>query len=230
VENLPSILMFVGIAALVVVVAVISHRIEKQRIAVMASFARAMGLDYFPDRDSDFPEAQNHKWFQQGHSRYTKHRIEGIREIRDERFVVKMGEHHWTTGSGKHKQHHSHGYLLIRPTWPALPNLEIRREHFFDKIGDALGFDDIDFESAEFSRKFMVKSTDKKFAYGVVHQRMMEFLMAGDGYPIDLNYGDCLFLGIGSRPSPDDFHAALKWAEQFFGQWPNHLVREVSGR
>jgi hypothetical protein len=99
--------MFVGIAALVVVVLVINHRLEQQRRAVLASFARAMGMDYLPEKDSDFHEGQNHSWFQQGHSRYTKHRIEGIRDIREERFVVKMGEHHWTTGSGKSQQHHS---------------------------------------------------------------------------------------------------------------------------
>jgi hypothetical protein len=230
VENLQAIGMFVGIAALVVVIAVISHRIEKQRRAVMAAFARARGLEYHPDRDSGFPEAQNHQWFQQGHSRYAKHRIEGICDFRDERFVVKMGEYHWTTGSGKHAQHHAEGYLLVRPTWPALPNLVIRSETIFDKIGDALGFDDIDFESAEFSRKFMVKSTDKRFAYAVVHQRMMEFLMSDGGYSMDLNFGDCLIRGLGSRPSPEEFHAALGWAERFFAQWPNHLVREVSGR
>jgi hypothetical protein len=230
VENLPSIAMFLVIAALVVAVAVISHRMEKQRRAVLAAFARSQGLEYQPERDGDFPEAQNHPWFNQGHARYTKHRIEGIRDIRGERFVVKMGEFHWTTGSGKHQQHHVEAYLLIRPTWPALPNLVIRPETFFDKIGDALGFDDIDFESAEFSRKFMVKSTDKRFAYAVVHQRMMEFLMSGGGYSMDLHHGDCLFRGLGHRASADDFHSALGWTERFFAQWPNHLVREVSGR
>jgi hypothetical protein len=229
-NDLPEIAIFIAILALIVFIAVISHRMEKQRRAVLAAFARSQGLDYYPDRDGDFPEAQNHHWFNQGHSRYAKHRIEGIRDIRGERFVVKMGEYHWTTGSGKHKQHHSEGYLLIKPTWPALPNLLIRPETFFDKIGDALGFDDIDFESAEFSRKFMVKSTDKRFAYAVVHQRMMEFLMSDGGYSMDLNYGECLFRGLGSRPKPDDFHSALGWAERFFEQWPTHLVREVSGR
>jgi hypothetical protein len=223
-----EVLMFVGIAALVITVAVINHRMEQQRRRVLAAYARSQRFDYYPDRDSDFPGAQNHKWFQQGSSRHATHRIEGIRDIRGERFVVKMGVYHWTTGSGKDRQNHAEAYLLVRPTWPALPNLVIRPETFFDKVGAALGFDDIDFESAEFSRKFMVQSSDKRFAYAVVHQRMMEFLLSGEGYPLDLNYGQCLFTGLGSRPSPESFSAALDWAERFFQLWPDHLVREIS--
>jgi hypothetical protein len=219
---------FAGICALIVVIAVISHRQAKERREGMSALARTLGLDFYPHPDSSFADARNHRWFRQGHSRVARNRIEGTREIRGERFVVMMGDYRWTTGSGKHKQHHAAGYLLIRPTWPALPNLVIRSETFFDKIGDAIGFDDIDFESAEFSRKFMVKSTDKRFAYAVVHPRMMEFLLDGKGYSFDLSSGECLFLGLGSRPSLAEFGNALEWAEQFFTQWPDHLVREIS--
>jgi hypothetical protein len=57
---------------------------------------------------------------------------------------------------------------------------------------------------------------------------MMEFLLSGEGYPLDLNYGQCLFTGLGSRPSPESFSAALDWAERFFQLWPDHLVREIA--
>ena len=59
-----------------------------------------------------------------------------------------------------------------------LPDLFIRREGIFDSVKRAFGFDDIDFESAEFSKRFFVKSSDKRFAYDVIHPKMMEFLLA----------------------------------------------------
>jgi hypothetical protein len=40
-----------------------------------------------------------------------------------------------------------------------------------------MGYDDIDFESHEFSRAFCVRSSDRKFAYDVCNARMMEFLL-----------------------------------------------------
>jgi hypothetical protein len=227
-ENVGEIAIFVAILGLIVGIAVISHRMAKQRREALAALAHSLGLSFYPDTDRDFKDRHTHRWFRQGRSQSARNRIEGFRDIRGQRFQVFMGDYRWITGSGKHTQHHNAGYLLIQPTWRALPDLVIRREHFFDKIGDALGFDDIDFESAEFSRKFMVKSADKKFAYAVVHQRMMEYLMAGEAYAIDLDDGECLFGALGSNPSPEAFRAALTWAEDFFAQWPDHLVRELS--
>jgi hypothetical protein len=52
------------------------------------------------------------------------------------------------------------------------PSLLIRREDIGDKLIGGLGFDDIDFESEEFSRDFWVKSDNRRHAYGVIHPRM----------------------------------------------------------
>src|SRR5208283_3583865 len=56
-------------------------------------------------------------------------------------------------------------------------HLNIRPENILDKFTEAIGFDPIQFESAEFSRKFHVRCEDKKFAYDIIHARMIEFLM-----------------------------------------------------
>ena len=56
-------------------------------------------------------------------------------------------------------------------------SVSIRAEHWGDKLVQAIGFDDIDFESAEFSRKFFVKSPDKRWAYDVIHQETMDYLL-----------------------------------------------------
>ena len=57
------------------------------------------------------------------------------------------------------------------------PELNIEREGFFSKIGQALGFDDIDFESLEFSKRYKVKSRDKKFAYDFCNAQMIDYLL-----------------------------------------------------
>jgi hypothetical protein len=227
-QNIFQFLFFAGILAVVIAALILNARMERKRREELEQLARSLGLDFYPDEDDDFPEQRAHRWFKQGHSRSAKNRIEGMLDVGGQRMNVKLGDFKWVTGAGKHRQVHRHGYLLIIPAWRSLPALEIRPENFFDKVGDALGFDDIDFESAEFSRKFMVKSNDKKFAYAVIHPRMMEFLLAMDGHRIQIDEGECLFLDIGTSPSPDDFRAALGWSERFFGQWPAHLVQELS--
>ncbi len=47
-------------------------------------------------------------------------------------------------------------------------------------------YGDISFESNEFSRRFRVKSRDKKFAYDVCHPRMIDFLLANDDLTVQI--------------------------------------------
>src|SRR5204862_1433100 len=96
-----------------------------------------------------------------------------------------------TSGSGKDERTTTYefSYLLIRLPYGNVPDLLIRPEGFFDKLAAMIGFSDINFESAEFSRRFLVKSSDKKFAYDVIDPRMMDFLLATRPFPIDLHQG-----------------------------------------
>ncbi|MBM4193701.1 MAG: hypothetical protein FJ202_04885 [Gemmatimonadetes bacterium] len=175
-------LMFFAIAALVIVVAVLAYRADKQRREALTRFAASLGFSYDRDGGGDFVTNRLHRWFDRGHSKKTRNRIEGSRELAGLDCQVYMGDFHYVTGSGKNQSSHAHSYLLLTLPWRGIPNMEIRTEHLLDKLGDAMGFDDIDFESAEFSRRFMVKSADKRFAYAVIHPRMMEYLMSQDKY------------------------------------------------
>jgi hypothetical protein len=108
-----------------------------------------------------------------------------------------------------------------------VPDLLIRREGIFDKLKGAIGFDDIDFESAEFSKKFYVMSPDKKFAYDVVHPRMMEFLLDSKAPAVDIENGRCCVTNGRSRWKPEEFRPMLNWLKQFFDRWPDHLTSQL---
>ena len=48
------------------------------------------------------------------------------------------------------------------------------------------GYQDIEFESAEFSKAFCVRSPDKKFAYDVCNTKMMEYLLANRDLSVEI--------------------------------------------
>jgi hypothetical protein len=105
--------------------------------------------------------------------------------------------------------------------------LFIRRENLFDKVAGFLGFDDIDFESAEFSDRFIVKSRDKRFAYDVLHPRMMEFLLDGAPPTVEFRHGQCC-LNFGEKCwSPAEFAGVFAWAGQFYALWPQHVTSSL---
>jgi hypothetical protein len=81
-----------------------------------------------------------------------------------------------STRTETYEQDHWRAYLIIE-LHASFPQLWIRPEHWGDRFAGFLGFDDIDFESEQFSSRYFVKSDDRQFAYAVIHPQMMEWLL-----------------------------------------------------
>lgn len=98
------------------------------------------------------------------------------------RYHFKTWETRTVTRNGRtHVQRyeatHWRRYLVVELGVP-FPHLFLRAEGLFDRIAGFVGFDDIDFESEEFSKRYFCKSDDRQFAYAIVHPQMMEWLLA----------------------------------------------------
>ena len=69
------------------------------------------------------------------------------------------------------------------------PDIVISHESRESRFAEALGQSHITFESAEFSRAFRVRASDKKFAFDVCHPDTMEFLLANQHLTIEIRRG-----------------------------------------
>jgi hypothetical protein len=220
------------VLVLVIVGAYYSHLQQKQRREALGLLATDLGWRFSPAKDRSHDEEFAHyEIFRHGSSRYAYNTLVGSLQVAGKVCPAKMGDYHYTTTSsnGKTTTTHTHrfSYLILEMPYRRVSDLLIRREGMFDSIKNLFGFDDIDFESAEFSRRFFVKSSDKRFAYDVIHPGMMEFLLAGDPPTIDAEQGRCC-LSDGSRTwTPEKFRATLAWVERFFELWPNHVVSQL---
>jgi hypothetical protein len=103
-----------------------------------------------------------------------------------------------------------------------MPELVIGKEGLFSKVAQAFGYDDIDFESHEFSRKFCVRSGDKKFAYDVCNARMIEYLLSNTDLTIEIE-GDALALSFGSRLAPEKIEPNLNRLITIRSLMPDYL-------
>ncbi len=227
------ILLVLLVLALVGVAGYLGWRAEKQRREALASLARRLGWTFDSSRDSDHDDEYAHfEIFRRGHGRAAFNTMTGEMEIDGRHWPVKMGDFVYKVRrrSGKTTQTHTYrfSYAILHLPFPQVPDLLVRREGMFDKVAGALGFDDIDFESAEFSRRFHVKSTDKRFAYDVIHPRMMEFLMGSNAPTVDIEHGRCCLSDGKRRWEPADFEATLAWARDFFDRWPDHVLGELT--
>lgn len=237
---MPSVLAvaaIVAVASLIIASAIHAAKQTQARRDALAALASEIGFRFNPDKDTRHDDEYAHfEVFRRGHSRAAYNTLTGaIDPGGDEGLAampIKMGDFTYkiTSSNGKTTttRTYNFSYLILHLPYGAVPDLLIRAEGVFDKLAGAFGFDDIDFESEEFSRRFHVKSADKKFAYDVCHPRMMEFLMQSDPPTIDIERGRCCLVNGSKRWEPADFKAMLGWAKAFFEQWPEHVVKQLS--
>jgi len=76
--------------------------------------------------------------------------------------------------------------VLIGVPGASFPVFLLRREGVLDKVKAAAGLEDIDFESAEFSRRYYVSCTQKRFAYDVLTQKQMKLLLSVEDMNVEI--------------------------------------------
>ena len=220
------------VLAAIAAAAYLAYLAAKKRREALAALAAELGWRFDPSNDRDHDDEYAHfEIFRKGHSRAAYNTLYGSTEIDGRDYPVKMGDFRYKvtrhTGKSSHTVTYRLSYLIMHLPFGHTPDLLIRREGVFDKLAGVLGFDDIDFESEEFSRKFYVKSSDKKFAYDVVHPRMMEWLMAKKVPMIDIEHGRCCVAEDKTRWEPLDFKRWLRRMNEFFDLWPDYLMSEL---
>ncbi|RMH04166.1 MAG: hypothetical protein D6702_03800 [Planctomycetota bacterium] len=131
---------------------------------------------------------------------------------------------HYQTGSGKSTHHHYLSVVMIRLE-REFPELRIHPEGIFQKIGQAIGFQDIDFESVEFSKRFEVKCRNKKFAYDFCHTRMMEYLLRHPETAIELEGRVLVSYGRGNLRA-SELPARLEALLEIRRLMPEYLFRD----
>jgi hypothetical protein len=227
------ILIFVLFALIAGVAVYFGHKAAQKRREELWTLANELGFAFDPGKGPPDSPHSLFGEFQRGHSRGVLNTMRGDLDVFSRPCQTILGDFEYkvTSGSGKNRRTTTYrfSYILLRIPW-AVPGLSLRRENILDKIAGAIGFDDIDFESEEFSRRFHVKCPDKKFAYDVVHPRMMEFLMASDAPALEFSGAWCLVTDGGSRWQPAAFRSQIEFVRGFFSRWPEHLVTDLETR
>lgn len=211
--------------------AYLAWKAEQKRRAEMQALAAEFGLRYEPGDDSSHDdEYAQFEIFRRGHSRVAQNTLRGTLELFGRQCPIVVGDFRYkvTRNNGKSSSTSTYrfSYLIVHPPWPS-PTLLVRPEGLFDKLKGSFGFDDIDFESVEFSRKYYVQSNDKRFAYDVLHPRMMEFLLAERPPMLDLEGGAMCISDGERRWDPAGYRAKLAFLRQFCELWPRHLVKDL---
>jgi hypothetical protein len=221
------IIILILVAAIIIAAAIFGARVARKRREELAALARRLGLNYRADNDSSL--AARFAFLNalaQGSNRYAFNLLSG--EYQDHEVLVfdYHYETHSTDSKGNRQTHHHYFSFFILLLPRSFPELRITCEGWLWKIAQTFGFDDIDFESAEFSRAFCVRSKDRKFAYDVCHAQMMEYLLANRDLSIEIE-DRALALAFGTRLSAAQIESNLQRLIALRSQLPEYLFTKV---
>jgi hypothetical protein len=172
------VLIVLAVLSLIALVAYLSWQAEKKRRAELASFAAAQGWEF----SVDDPYGLDSRWdchpFGEGHSREASNVFTGSAPGGYPMVAFDYEYKETSTDSKGNRSTTTYRFAVCALQLPCpMPGLHVGKENILTRIGSAVGFADIEFESDDFNRAFRVRCDDPKFASDVLHPRAMELLL-----------------------------------------------------
>ena len=222
---LPAIV--IGVVALLVFAFIHGAKKERERREAMRAYAAQQGMRFTERDDGLAGRMAAFPPFVIGHSRIGLNLLEGDATLGGVRMTYLAGDYQYkvTTSNGKSTQTtvYNMSFIAVAPVLAMGEELTVREEGMFDKLGALLGFDDIDFESSEFSKRFHVKCSDRRFAFDLFDPRMMEFFLGSRPPRIHARGGVLLFDFGTKRWDVPQFDGTRAWIDGFFLRVPRHV-------
>ncbi len=218
------IIVIIGIA---IVGGILSHLWEKKRREGFQALAKRLGMRYIQRDDSIAGRYGFLDKLRQGSNRYAFNVLVG----QCEGYPVQVFDFHYETHStnskGNRTTHHHYFSFFILEQEKHFPELRIYPEGIFQKLGQMIGFSDIDFESIEFSKAFCVRSPDRKFAYDICHTRMMEYLLQHRDLAIEIE-GRCVAVSFNKRLDAEQIPGRLRQLVEIRNLFPKYLLEDTA--
>lgn len=223
-EGFP-VLIFVLVLAAVIGIGIFSFLMERKRREAFMALANKMGLQYVK-KDTSLPLRYNFlDALRKGKKRYAYNILKGDYKgypvlAFDYHYEIKSHDSNGRSST----QHYRFSYFILEQE-KEFPELRIYPENLISKLGQMIGFADIDFESAEFSRKYTVRSKDKRFAFDICNPQMIEYLLQQGNMSIEIE-NQCVALSFNTRLAADKIEGNLDRLIEIRKKFPDYLYRE----
>jgi len=217
---------FVGVVVIVVIGAIYNVIAQRKRREGLFELAQRLNLNFGAGRDFGIPGRFGFLMqLAQGDDRYAANVLSGNYQQNE----ILAFDYHYATyhtdKNGTHKDDHWFSFFILTLPAAAFPDLTIRHENLFTKVAEVFGYQDIKFESAEFSKTFNVRSPDKKFAYDVCNGKMMEYLLANRDLSIEIE-NEVIALAFSTRLSVEQFEFNLRRLVEIRSRLPEYLFTQ----
>ncbi len=187
-----------GVAAFILVVMLL-RRAERARSEAMQQAGLTLGFTFERTADVELLKASaDLPVFNQGHTRRAYNVLSGG----DRRMIF---DYRYTTGGGKESHTWNQTMALFPGGGRSLPDFVLAPENVFHKIGQAFGYQDIDFESnPAFSSRYLLRGPDEAAIRAAFGPEALAVFESQPGWTVQVNAGNVAVYRAGKRAKPED--------------------------
>ena len=195
---------------------------ERKRTEAMAAAAAEIGLEFSALQDDALLETlQVFPLFTQGHSR----KMRNLMVAETDLATLTIFDYRYVTGGGQHSTTHQQSVILMQSDSLELPRFRLKPEGFFDKIGAAIGFQDIDFdENPEFSKAFALKGDDEEAIRTFFDSKMLTEFVKHQGLAVESDRGLFIYYQTG-RKKPEEIQQFMTDGYAIYSAFADRLSR-----
>ncbi len=198
----------VGVAVLAVALIVMRARAERARTEGLQQAGLAMGFTFEGTGDLDQIKALGDlPLYGHGHSRHVKNVMTGGGGGAQARIF----DYQYTTGGGKESHTWTQTVALYAGAATHLPDFVLSPENVFHKIGQLLGYQDIDFESSPgFSSHYLLRGPDEPAIRAAFTVDTRAFFEQEWGWTVEVRGGSVGIYRSGKRVQPEELGTFLQ--------------------
>jgi hypothetical protein len=201
-------LIFGGIVAIAIVIAILSSRADKKRTETLRTVtAPQLGLEFVHTDETGIQSGFT------GFNLFTHGRSPVIRNIaygRIDDVEVILFDYQYTTGSGKNKATIRQTVGFFQSDTLAMPEFVARPENIFHKIGQVFGYQDIDLPMhPEFSRKYILRGVDESGIRDFFTPEVVRFFEDNPGLSVEAKTERFILYRPGKRLKPEQWREWL---------------------
>lgn len=216
---------FCAIVSLAGAIVWLRSHFEKKRTEALRAVADDIGLQFLATEDEELLVKMNaFPLFNKGRRR----KIKNVMTTETDIARLTIFDYQYTTGGGNNSHTHHHTVLSMESDALSLPHFALHPEGFLQRVGAAIGMQDIDFEDhPEFSNSFMLKGENEQSVRNFFDAEVLKFLAERKGICVESAPGAFIYFR-GARRKPEQVHEFMNEAFTIYSAFAERLSRPPS--
>jgi hypothetical protein len=193
--------------ALAIVAVALYIYFERRRTKRLKAIATELNLEFYENGNGQVMGlVHDFQLFCRGRNRRIRNLIQGQVE---EAFVA-IFDYYYVTGSGKNSHTHCQTVILLRSDHLQMPKFSLYPENLFYRIGDFLGYHDIDFTSyPEFSNRYLLRGENETLIRKAFHSEAIAFYENSRGLCTEASDSRLIFYRPSAKVPAEEMHSFL---------------------